>query len=97
MIKVVQGNMHRSWIAIQLMYRIQREIKADLLIISEQYPRGNPNPATWFDEELVTAAIWVANTENIPVEASGRGKDFVWVRSKSITYVIPNAGPVQEY
>ena len=57
MIKVAQGNMHRSWIAEQLRYQIQREIKAELWLISEQCPGGNPNAATWFDDELGTAAI----------------------------------------
>ena len=40
------------------------------------------------------------NTENVPIEASGRGRGFVWVRSKSITYVscyLMPTGPVQEY
>ena len=100
MIKVAQGNMHRSWIAEQLMYQIQREIKADLWLISEQYPGGNPNPATWFDDELGTAAIWVANPGRVPVEASGRGRGFVWVRSKTVTYVscyLTPTGPVQAY
>ena len=92
--------MHRSWTANQLMYQIQREIKADLWIISEHYPGGNINPATWFGDELGTAAIWVNNPEKVPVEASGRGRGFVWVRSKSITYVscyLTPTGPIQAY
>ena len=69
------------------MYQIQREIQAELWIISQQYPMANPNPTTWFDDELGTAAIWVANPGKVLVEASGMDRGFVWVRSKTITYV----------
>ena len=98
MIKVAQGNMHRSWTANQLMFQIQREIEADLRIISEQYPIANPNPTTWFGDKLGTAAIWVANPGKVSVEASGRG--FVWAWSKKITYVscyLTSSGPIQDY
>ena len=100
MIRVVQGNMHRSWTANQLMYQTQREIKADLWIISEQYPMTNPNPTTWFADEFGTAAIWVANPGNVPVEASGRGRGFAWIKSKAITYVscyLTPTGRIQDY
>ena len=102
MIKVAQGNIHRSWTANQLKskYQIQREIEADLWIISEQYPMANTNPTTWFGDEHGTAAIWVANPGKVSVEASGRGRGFVRVRSNNITYVscylTPNR-PIQYY
>ena len=60
----------------------------------------NPNPATWFGDELKTAAIWVVNPENVPVEASGRGKGFELVTSKSITYMscyLTPSGSIQDY
>ena len=63
MIKVAQGNMHRSWTANQLRFQIQRQIQAELWIISEQYP----NPTTWFGDELKAAAIWVANPGKVTV------------------------------
>ena len=100
MIKVAQGNMRRSRTAHQLLYQIQREVNADLWLISEQYPTQNSNPRTWFDDELGTAAIWISNPGGFPVEESGRGRGFVWIRSKSITYVscyLTLNGPVQNY
>ena len=61
---------------------------------------ANPNPTTWFGDELGTAAIWVANPGKVSVEASGRGRGFVWVRSKNITYVScyqTPSGRIQDY
>ena len=70
-IKVVQGNMHRSQVASNLLRQIQAEHEADLLLMSEQY--NNPNTQTWIQDKTGTAAIWIANPVAVPVEKKGLG------------------------
>ena len=70
-IRVVQGNMHMSQVANNLLRQIQAEHEADLLLVSEQYK--NPNTQTWFPDETGTAAIWIANPAAVPVGKKGIG------------------------
>ena len=85
MIKILQGNLHRSKTANDLLAQLVLEKDADLLIISEQYQ--DRNSPTWFADTLGTAAIWIPNPVKVPVENHGAGKGFVWVKSRGITYV----------
>ena len=85
MIRVLQGNLHRSKTADDLLTQIVFEKKVDLLIISEQYKERRN--ATWFTDTLGTAAIWIPNPKKVPVEQHGTGSGFVWVRSRGITYI----------
>lgn len=92
MLKVLQGNLHRSQIADDLLNHIKYEQRADVLILSEQYlDKVSPN---WYKDALGTAAIWVLNTEKLPVDDHGSGEGFVWIRSKRTTiasvYFTPN-------
>ena len=40
-VRIIQGNMHRCKVTINLLRQIQAEREADLLLMSEQY--DNPN------------------------------------------------------
>ena len=85
MIKVLEGNLHRSKTANDLLAQLVLEKDTDLLIISEQYQ--DRNSPIWFADTLGTAAIWIPNPAKVPVENHGAGKGFVWVKSRGITYV----------
>lgn len=98
MIKVLQGNLHRSRVADDLLTQIVREKGVDILIISEQYK--NKNESKWFTDVTNTAAIWIANPGKIHVERHGNGNGFVWVKCSNFTvmscYLTPNQ-TAQEY
>lgn len=53
--KIVEGNLHQSRAADDLLMQLQLDTKADLLIISEQY--RNKDGAGWYGDALKTAAI----------------------------------------
>ena len=85
MLKVLQGNVHRSPLARDIIYQLAREKSADLLIISEQWVQsGSPN---WFPDELGTAAIWVVNPRKVLVQEKGSGRGFVWIKTNGVTYI----------
>lgn len=85
MMKILQGNMHRSKTANDLLTQLCFEKNADLLIISEQYQQRDSS--SWYADNLGTAAIWVLDTDKTPVEDHGSGNGFVWVKSKRVTFV----------
>ena len=85
MVKVLQGNMHRSRLAHDLLTQIILEHNADIIIISEQY--RNKDTPTWYSDNLGTAAIWVPDSQRVHVDSHGCGDGFIWIKSKGITYV----------
>ena len=91
MINVLQGNLHRSKTANDLLAQLAMEKKAVILILSEQYK--DVDSPTWYSDILGTAAIRVLNPVKLPVENHGAGKSFVWIRSKDTTYVSCNLTP----
>lgn len=92
MIKVLQGNLHRSRVADDLLEQIVREKEIDVVIISEQYK--NKNIDNWFADRTNTAAIWLVNPNKIYIERHGAEDGFVWIESNKITliscYFTPN-------
>uniref|UniRef100_T1HW45 Endo/exonuclease/phosphatase domain-containing protein n=1 Tax=Rhodnius prolixus TaxID=13249 RepID=T1HW45_RHOPR len=92
--KILQGNMHRSRVADSLLNQLRSEWDADLLIISEQYK--DKDCPLWFADALHTAAIWVANPSEVPIEATGLGHGYVWIKSLGTYFVscyfTPNEG-----
>lgn len=83
MIRILQGNLNRSKTDDDLLMPLIKEAK--ILIISKQYQdRYSP---TWFADTLGTAAIWIPDSGKVSDDTNGSRNRFVWVRSKSITYV----------
>ena len=82
---VLQGNMHRSSTAHDLLGQICFEKHADIILISEQY-RNRQEPG-WYTDNLGTAAIWNRDPRNIHITDHGSGSGFVWVRHKQTYYV----------
>lgn len=95
---ILQINLHRSVTASHLKQQMAYERKADIMLISEQY--DNPGNQEWMTDTLGTAAIWVVNRSKVPVEASGAGAGYVWMRSRGVTYFscyfTPNE-PIADY
>lgn len=85
MTRILQANLNRSRTADALLHQLAYELKADLLILSEQY--RDLDPRYWYRDELGTAAIWIRDPVKTVVNAHGRGKGFVWVQSGGVTYV----------
>ncbi|XP_054272719.1 uncharacterized protein LOC128992994 [Macrosteles quadrilineatus] len=81
-----------------LLDQLAQEIGADTLLISEQYRDRDPH--FWFPDSLGTAACWVRNSTEAPVRDHGRGRGFVWVRCRDVTffsvYLTPNE-PIREF
>ncbi|XP_054280004.1 uncharacterized protein LOC128998059 [Macrosteles quadrilineatus] len=81
-----------------LLDQLAQEIGADTLLISEQYRDRDPH--FWFPDSLGTAACWVRNSTEAPVQDHGRGRGFVWVRCRDVTffsvYLTPNE-PIREF
>lgn len=92
MIRILQGNMHRSLVASDLLLPLASEKNVDLLLLSEQY-RNRVSPS-WYADLSGTAAIWVINTGLVRVKNHGSGDGFVWVHFGDITvfsvYLTPN-------
>lgn len=77
MIRILQGNMHRSKVANDLLLPLAYEKSADILLLSEQYK--DLDSPSWYGDLSGTAAVWVLNTGNIRIRDHGRGDGFVWV------------------
>lgn len=83
--RILQGNIHRSRTADNLLAQLRLELKIDLLILSEQYKdRNGPG---WYADNLGTAAIWVPEAGKVTFEDSGAGRGFVWTKIDKVTYV----------
>ncbi|XP_031777471.1 uncharacterized protein LOC116415934 [Nasonia vitripennis] len=81
MARILQGNLHRSRLAHDLLPQFVAEEKADILLISEQYTdRDTPG---WVSNDARTAAVWVPRRG---IAESGTGDDYVRVRVGRITY-----------
>lgn len=97
MIRVLQGNMHRSRVADDLLSQLSQEKEADVLLLSEQYKNKETN---WYSDQTGTSAIWIANPRKIQVVSSGSGLGHVWVKTHKCTliscYLTPNQ-TVHEY
>ena len=90
--KVLQGNLHRSVLADNLLTQFVGEWDVDLVFISEQHhDRDSPG---WFSDSLGTAAIWIPDLRKFQILGHGAGEGFVWVRGERITavscYLTPN-------
>ena len=59
-VRIIQGNMHRSKVASNLLRQIQAEREVDLLLVSEQY--DNPN-------------VQIANPGAVPAKKKGKVSD----------------------
>lgn len=81
---VLQGNLHRSRVAHNLLSQLVLELKIDLLLLSEQY--RDRQGSRWYEDTLGTAAIWVPNT-NILIRGHGAGRGYVWVECSQVTFV----------
>ncbi|XP_054258219.1 uncharacterized protein LOC128983085 [Macrosteles quadrilineatus] len=66
-----------------LLDQLAQEIGVDTLLISDQYRDRDPH--FWFPDSLGTAACWVRNSTEAPVQDHGRGRSFVWVRCRDVT------------
>lgn len=82
MIRVLQGNLHRSTTAQNLLLQLVREKSIDIAIISEQH--HNQNNQKWYVDDLGTAAIWAVTNGHIEDHGSGAG--YVWLQRGGITY-----------
>lgn len=85
MLKILQGNLHRSRTADDLLSQLVLEYQADLVMISEQY--SNRSGPGWLTDTLGTAAIWIRDLKKIPMEEHGSGRGYVWIRSAATYYV----------
>ena len=83
-IRIVQGNMHSSKVANNILRQIQAEHEVDLLFMCEQYE--NPSIKLWLPDKTGTATIWIANPGAVPVEGKGLGDGYVWIKSREVTY-----------
>lgn len=94
MIRILQGNLNRSRTADQLLTQLTLEHQASAVIISEQYKNKDANG--WFADKLNTAAIWIPDTEKLPILDHGSHNGFVWVKCTRFTivscYLTPNEG-----
>ncbi|XP_043472417.1 uncharacterized protein LOC122505061 [Leptopilina heterotoma] len=84
-LKLLQGNLHRSRIADDLLLQLTLELNIDLVLISEQYT--NINKHCWYMDNLSTAAIWILNRKEFRVKNHGSEDGFVWVNNEEITFV----------
>lgn len=84
--------MHRSKLADELLGQIQLELRANIVIISEQYPKKQKSG--WFVDSTDTAAIWIPNPKDIIIKSQGTGTGYVWIQTDEITfmscYLTPN-------
>lgn len=98
MIRILQGNLHRSRVANDILSQIVLEKEIDLLLISEQYQ--HQSRSNWYTDTTNTAAIWIATPGKVNVEEHGAGSGYVWVKSNGVTmvscYLTPNQSS-QEY
>ncbi|XP_033222576.1 uncharacterized protein LOC117176444 [Belonocnema kinseyi] len=85
MISILQGNLHRSRTADDLLTHLVYEKKADLLLLCDQYQ--DREVPTWFADSTGTAAISVRNGDKVPVDDHGFGAEFDWIRSRRTTFV----------
>lgn len=85
MIKVLQGNIHRSRTANDLLKQFEFEMDIDIFILSEQYQDRDHHG--WFSDNLGTAAIFIPDLGKYPVKSQGSEDGFVWIKSGMLTYV----------
>ena len=82
---ILQGNFNRSRTANVLLRQLILEKKKVILIISKQYQHAQS--LTWFKDISGTANICVLNPDKVSIDANGLEEGYVWVRSKSLTFV----------
>ncbi|XP_046681479.1 uncharacterized protein LOC124368248 [Homalodisca vitripennis] len=91
-IRILQANLQRSWGADNLLNQQARELGVDALLVSEQY--RDRDPGIWIPDSLGTAAFWARNSQEVMVRSHGRGRGFVWIRCRDVTffscYLTPN-------
>lgn len=85
MMRILQGNLHRSRTADDVLSQLRLDLQADMIIISEQYK--NKEGPGWFTDLSGTAAIWIPSGRVPPIKDHGAGRGFVWVKQGSTTIV----------
>lgn len=82
--RVLQGNLHRSYVASNVLEQLVYQHGIDLVLVSEQYQAKDS--AVWFPDTTSTAAVWCCNP-GLRVEANGYGDGFAWVKVGTCTFV----------
>ncbi|XP_053964176.1 uncharacterized protein LOC128867102 [Anastrepha ludens] len=75
--------MHRSRTADALLAQIAIERELDVVIISEQY--GRIAKGTWFEDEIVTAALWIPSGSAAAVTQHGAVRCYTYLQNKRFT------------
>src|SRR6187551_863224 len=93
MIRILQANLHRSFLADNLLDQLARDRKADVILISEQY-RNRVLPS-WYSDPLSTAALWFLDNKKFRIQSHGSGPGFVWANVDDFgifvsVYLTPN-------
>ncbi|CAD6216092.1 GSCOCG00011284001-RA-CDS [Cotesia congregata] len=85
MAKVLQINLHRCKLALDLLYARNRDNGMDIVLVSEQYHSvSGPN---WYCDPTGTAAIWIPDQSRLSVPDSGARDGIVWVETPAVTVV----------
>lgn len=84
-------NILRSKVADNILYQLAQELDVDNLLISKQCRDWDPN--SWSTNSLGTAAFWAYKKQKASVRSNGRGRGFVWVKCRDITFYSCNLTP----
>ncbi|CAG5090660.1 Protein of unknown function [Cotesia congregata] len=91
MAKVLQINLHRCKLALDLLYARNRDNGMDIVLVSEQYHSvSGPN---WYCDPTGTAAIWIPDQSRLSVPDSGARDGIVWVETPAVTVVSVRGNP----
>lgn len=96
-LKILQGNIDRGREAMDLIYQIAGEEKADIIIMAEPN-RIKVTQSNWLVDNRIDIAIRI-NNKNIQITQTGRGDGFVWIETHKLViygcYISPNVGLAQ--
>ncbi|CAH2092932.1 unnamed protein product [Euphydryas editha] len=85
MAKVLQINLQRCRLALDLLLARNRDYRADIVLVSEQYHSvSGPN---WLCDPSGTAAIWVPELGRFSVKDSGSRDGIVWASTPAVSFV----------
>ncbi|CAG5074027.1 Similar to R1A1-element\ORF1: Uncharacterized 50 kDa protein in type I retrotransposable element R1DM (Drosophila melanogaster), partial [Cotesia congregata] len=89
--EVLQINLHRCKLALDLLYARNRDNGMDIVLVSEQYHSvSGPN---WYCDPTGTAAVWVPDRSRLSVRNSGSRDGIVWVVTPAVTFVSVRGNP----
>lgn len=83
--KVLQVNLHRCRLALDLLYARNRDNGLDVILVSEQY--HSVSGSNWYCDPTGTAAIWIPDQSRLSVHDSVSRDGIVWVRTPAVTFV----------